>query len=80
MIYRNTLQGLGFSIEAVLSGVGELIGRSCGSLIAIVLMSFTAVCFINPVAWSLSLLYCYWMVNRKLANITTSLTSDQRRL
>ena len=28
MIFRNTLQGLGYSVLAVVSGVGELIGRS----------------------------------------------------
>ena len=33
MVFRNTLQGLGYSVQAVISGVGELIGRAlCGWL------------------------------------------------
>ena len=28
MIFRNTLQGLGYSMQAVISGIGELVGRS----------------------------------------------------
>ena len=35
MIFRNTLQGLGYSVQAIISGVGELIGRSLGGLLAV---------------------------------------------
>ena len=35
MIFRNTLQGLGYSTMAVISGVGELIGRSFGGWLAL---------------------------------------------
>ncbi|KRM80134.1 Na+-driven multidrug efflux pump [Limosilactobacillus coleohominis DSM 14060] len=76
MIYRYTLQGLGFSLLAIWSGVGELIGRSIVSLVAIVLNSFIAVCFINPVAWGLAGGYCCWMVYRQLKKITVSFTRE----
>lgn len=62
MIFRNTLQGLGRSFQAILSGVGELIGRSLGGLIAIALTSYTAICYTNPLAWGLALIYCIIMV------------------
>ena len=35
MIFRNTLQGMGYSLHAVLSGVGELLGRALGSALAV---------------------------------------------
>lgn len=35
MIFRNTLQGLGYSVLAIVSGVGELIGRSLGGVLAV---------------------------------------------
>ena len=76
MIYRYTLQGLGFSFLAIWSGIGELIGRSIVSLVAIILNSFIAVCFINPVAWGLAGGYCYWMVYRQLKKIAGSFTRE----
>ena len=44
MIMRNTLQGMGYSIHAVLSGVGELIGRSFGGWLASFHLGFTGIC------------------------------------
>lgn len=76
MIYRYTLQGLGFSLQAIWSGVGELVGRSVVSLIAIALSSFIAVCFINPVAWGLAGGYCCWMVYHELKKIAASFTKE----
>lgn len=62
MIFRNTLQGMGYSLHAVLSGVGELVGRSIGGVIAISGAGFIAICYSNPLAWGLALLYCVAMV------------------
>ncbi len=58
MIMRNTLQGMGFSVHAVLSGVGELLGRAFGGWLAIRYFGFTGICFANPLAWGFALLYC----------------------
>lgn len=66
MIFRNTLQGLGHSLLAVVSGVGELIGRSLGGAAAVVCASYTMICFTNPLAWGLSLCYCAFMTHRIL--------------
>ena len=61
MILRNTLQGMGYSVHAVLSGVGELAGRGLCSWLAVKNCSFVGVCFANPAAWGLALAYCTCM-------------------
>lgn len=62
MIFRNTLQGMGYSVHAVLSGVGELIGRSFGGWLAINWLGYVGICYANPLAWALALLYAMSMV------------------
>lgn len=66
MIMRNTLQGLGYSLQAIISGVGELVGRSLGGLLAVRCFGFTAICLSNPMAWLLALIYCSVMVRHYL--------------
>ena len=67
MIFRNTLQGLGYSVQAIISGVGELIGRSLGGLLAVKTgLSYVGICLSNPFAWGLAMLYCMFMVRRML--------------
>lgn len=66
MVFRNVLQGMGHSLQSVLSGAGELLGRALGGAVAIRLSSFTAICFTNPLAWGFALCYCVVMVTRAL--------------
>lgn len=67
MIFRNTLQGLGYSVQAIISGVGELIGRSLGGLLAVKTgLGYVGICLSNPFAWGLAMLYCIFMVRRVL--------------
>ena len=67
MIFRNTLQGLGYSVQAIISGVGELIGRSRGGLLAVKTgLGYVGICLSNPFAWGLAVLYCMFMVRRML--------------
>ena len=67
MIFRNTLQGLGYSVQAIISGVGELIGRSLGGLLAVKTgLDYVGICLSNPFAWGLAMLYCMFMVRRVL--------------
>lgn len=68
MIFRNVLQGLGYSTYAVISGVGELAGRSLGGWIAVHGFGYAAICYSNPLAWGFALCYCagmVWAVMRK---------------
>ena len=67
MIFRNTLQGLGYSVQAIISGVGELMGRSLGGLLAVKTgLGYVGICLSNPFAWGLAMLYCMFMVRRVL--------------
>ena len=62
MIFRNTLQGWGHSLYAIVSGIGELLGRSLASILAMTTLGFVGICYANPVAWGFSLVYCVVMV------------------
>ena len=68
MILRNTLQGLGKSLLAIISGIGELVGRSLGGLASAQLASFALICLTNPLAWGLGAVYCLgmtcWILNK----------------
>ncbi len=57
MIFRNTLQGMGYSTLAIVSGIGELAGRWLGSTLS-VSFGFIALCYANPLAWGISLIFC----------------------
>lgn len=61
MIFRNTIQGLGYSVQAIISGVGELLGRSLGGWLALNGFGFVAICYANPLAWLFALIYCIVM-------------------
>ena len=69
MIFRNTLQGLGYSMQAIISGVGELIGRSLGGILAVRVLGFFGICIANPLAWGLALCYCIVMVTYYLRKL-----------
>ena len=66
MIFRNTLQGLGYSVQAVISGVGELLGRCVGGWLAVAWLGYFGICISNPIAWGFALCYCVFMVTRVL--------------
>lgn len=76
MVFRNTLQGMGYSLHAIISGVWELAGRSLGGWLAVHGAGFTAVCLANPLAWIFALCYCIYMVryflrkNERKQNLT----------
>lgn len=50
-IFRNSLQGLGFSASAMLAGLAELIARSLVAFGFVGAFGYDAVCFASPVAW-----------------------------
>lgn len=53
-VFRNTLQGLGFTYSNTIAGAGELFGRLAVALIFTPLMGFNAICYAGPVAWLLA--------------------------
>lgn len=50
-IVRNAIQGLGYSIPAMLAGFFELMARAVMGLVVIPVYGYTAVCYTNPMAW-----------------------------
>lgn len=51
---RFTIQGMGYSSVAIISGVLEMIGRSFVAMALVGRFGFIAVCFASPVAWILA--------------------------
>ena len=50
-IFRNSLQGMGYSSSAMFAGLAELIARSIVAFGFVGRFAFGAVCFANPLAW-----------------------------
>lgn len=69
-LYRNGIQGMGFSAVTMLSGVTELVMRVFAALVFAKLWGFVGVCSANPAAWVgadiiLIVIYCL-VYKRKL--------------
>ncbi len=67
-IFRNTIQGMGYSLQAMAAGLFELVGRSFVALMFVGQFGYDAVCIASPVAWMLAdallvPLY-FWMIHR----------------
>lgn len=69
-IYRNSLQGLGYSVLAMGAGVLELIARGIVGFGFVMTLGFVAACYASPVAWvaaDLFLVPMYFYKIRKLS-------------
>lgn len=53
-VFRNTLQGLGFTYANTIAGAGEFFGRLAVALIFTKIIGFDAICYAGPVAWLLA--------------------------
>lgn len=53
-IIRFTIQGMGYSMLAVLAGVCEMVARSLVGFVFVPMFGYIAVCFASPVAWVLA--------------------------
>ncbi len=51
LIYRNSVQGMGYSKAAMLAGIMELVGRAFVALVLVKYFGFNGACLANPVAW-----------------------------
>ena len=81
-VYRNALQGMGFSNMAMFGGLLELIGRSCVAFLFVGRFGFDAVCFANPIAWILAdclLLPLYIYETQKLKRTLPASTLEERK-
>ena len=71
-IVRFLIQGMGFSMFAVLAGVMEMIGRTLVATLLVPLWGFTAICLASPIAWILAdafLIPAYIIVRNRLRKI-----------
>lgn len=50
-IYRNTVQGLGYGVPAMMAGVFELVARALIGIIFVPKFGFDAACIAGPIAW-----------------------------
>ena len=69
IIYRYTIQGLGFSGLAMFAGVAEMIARAMVGFWFVPLWGYFAACIASPVAWFFAcffLIPAYFVVFRKL--------------
>ncbi len=66
-VFRNTLQGLGFTYANTVAGAGEFIGRIVVALVLTPLIGFSAICYAGPFAWLLAdiPLIVIYLVKRK---------------
>ncbi len=67
-VFRNALQGMGYSVTTLLGAAIELISRIILSVIAVKNSSFEGVCYANVAAWvsaCVLLFICYFVVIRK---------------
>lgn len=53
-VFRNTLQGLGFTYANMIAGAGEFIGRIAVALVLTPIFGFDAICYAAPAAWLLA--------------------------
>lgn len=58
MVFRNTVQGMGYSASALVASVMEIIGRSGAGILAVTFNSFFIICVSSPAAWILAMLMC----------------------
>ena len=73
MIFRNTVQGMGYGVSALASSVMEIIGRSASGILAVSFGSFFLICISAPMAWALALICCiilFAMYIKKLGSST----------
>ncbi len=71
-IVRFLIQGMGFSLFAVLAGVMEMIGRTLVAVVLVPIFGFPAICFASPIAWILAdifLIPAYISVKNRLKKI-----------
>lgn len=50
-IYRNTLQGMGYTFIPMMAGVAELVARTIIAFTLPGVIGYSAICFAGPVAW-----------------------------
>ena len=77
-IFRNGLQGMGFSRQAMGAGLAELIARALVAFGLVGRLGFTAVCFANPVAWLFADSLLLWLYAREMKAVSVEPVLSRR--
>lgn len=70
-IYRNALQGMGYTLVPMLSGIYELLARSIAAFTLPGVLGYLGICFAGPIAWlaaAIPLGLSYYSRINKLSN------------
>lgn len=68
-VFRNAIMGLGYSIQGMIAGIFELVGRTGVSVLLVKYLGFVACCLASPCAWLLAdvlLIPMYFHIIKKL--------------
>lgn len=68
-VFRFCIQGMGYSLFAVMAGVFEMVARSIMGFGLVPMFGFSAVCFASPLAWLMAdifLIPAYWFCLRRV--------------
>ena len=71
---RFLIQGMGYSMLAILSGVSEMIARALAGFLLVPVFGFVAAGFASPLAWVLAdifLIVAYFKVMKKTERLFT---------
>lgn len=68
-VYRNTMQGCGYSLEAMTLGIMELVARTIAAFLAIFLHFYPLACGADPFAWLTGGFFAWFMYRRVLKKI-----------
>ena len=50
-VWRFTIQGMGFSVLAIVAGICEMIARALVGFALVPVFGYIAICFASPLAW-----------------------------
>lgn len=80
MLYRNALQGLGYSAITMFGGALELISRAVLAIGLIGMLGFTAVCLAGPAAWISAFIFFIVVYLIKMKRLKKELTGPDAML
>lgn len=73
---RNGIQGMGYGMLPMMSGVAELVGRGITAIIAASVSSYVGVCLASPVAWVVATVLLFFMYSYVMKNMEKKMSFD----
>ena len=73
---RNGIQGMGYGLLPMMSGVAELVGRGATAIVAASISSYVGVCMASPVAWLIATALLFFMYRYVMKDMAKKLNFD----